>query len=273
MPDIGICGGPAYDLSTFMAVGLEASMRHLIVFFSVFGLFAIFGPSVNACTCASPGTPCEGYGRAAAVFVGTVTGRKETKSSKDEISLTPIAYKFAVEHSYLGVEGTEVEVFTGSGGGDCGYRFAAGKRYLVYAYRSENKLATSICSRTKLYAQASEDLAFLGNLSSTPKGATIYGQIIGATPGKKDVPALIAETLVRIEGEGVRREIRPDAEGRYRIAGLPPGKYKIALQLPDALTVNEAEREVSISDRGCASQNFYVQDNGRLSGRVIDAGK
>jgi Carboxypeptidase regulatory-like domain len=246
-------------------------MRHLIVFIGIFGLFAIFGPSVNACSCASPGTPCESYGHANAVFVGTVTGVSTEKRSKNETGWTPLAFKFAVEHSYLGVEGTEVEVFTGRGGGDCGFGFAVGKRYLVYAYRSENRLSTSICSRTTAYARATEDLAFLGNLSSAPKGATIYGQIIRGTPRKKEVPALSEDTLVKIEGEGVRREILPDADGRYRIAGLPPGKYKIALQLPDTLTVNLPEREVSISDRGCASQVFYVEDNGRLSGKVIDA--
>ena len=95
-------------------------MRHLIVFIGVFGLLAIFGPGVNACTCARPGTPCESYGSADAVFVGTVTGERKENRSKNEISCTPVAYKFAVEHSYLGVDGTEIEVFTGSGGGDCG---------------------------------------------------------------------------------------------------------------------------------------------------------
>ena len=270
MLDIGICGGPAYDF-VIKWVGLEAIMRHLIVFIGIFGLFAIFGPRVSACTCASPGTPCESYGGAEAVFVGTVTGISTEKRSKSETGWTPLAYKFAVEHSYLGVAGTDIEVFTGRGGGDCGFGFAVGKRYLVYAYRFENKLTTSICSRTRPYARATEDLAFLGNLSSAPKGATIYGQIIRGTPRKKDVPPLSEDTLLKIEGEGVRREIRPDADGRYRIEGLPPGKYKIALQLPDALTVNQPEREVSVSDRGCASQVFYIEDNGRMSGRVIDA--
>ena len=247
-------------------------MRYFILFVGFFGLLAIFGPGVNACTCARPGTPCESYGGADAVFVGTVTGvRSQKRTSKNEINWTPVAFKFAVENSYLGVDGTEVEVFTGRGGGDCGVAFGIGKRYLVYAYRSENKLSTSICSRTTLYARATEDLAFLGNLSSAPKGATIYGQIVRGTPRKKDVSAISQDMLVRIEGEGVRREIRPDAEGRYRIAGLPPGKFKIAVQLPETLIVNQPEREVSIADRGCASEDFYVQDNGRMNGRVIDA--
>ncbi len=247
-------------------------MRHLIVFISVLGLLAILSPGVNACTCARPGTPCESYGGADAVFVGTVIGvRNEDRSKENGFSLIALAFKFSVEHSYLGVDGTEVEVFTGRGGGDCGFGFGIGKRYLVYAYRSDNKLSTSICSRTTSYARATEDLAFLESLSSAPKGATIYGQIIRGTPRKKDVPALSEDTFVRIEGEGVRREIRPDADGRYRIAQLPPGKYKVTLQLPDALTVNQPEREVSISDRGCASQNFYIQDNGRMSGKVVDA--
>jgi hypothetical protein len=246
-------------------------MRHLIVFVGVLGLFAIFGPGVDACTCARRATPCESYGAAGAVFVGTVTGvRTENRSSKNEINWRPLAFKFTVEHSYLGVDGTAVEVFTGRGGGDCGLPFRIGERYLVYAYRYENKLSTSICSRTTPYNRATEDLAFLGNLSSAPKGATIYGQIIRGNLRKKEGPALSPDTIVRIEGEGVRREIRPDAEGRYQIAGLPPGKFKVSVQLSEVFTVSGPGREVTISDRGCASEDFYAQDNGRMSGRVID---
>jgi hypothetical protein len=37
------------------------------------------------------------------------------------------------------VGGTEVEVVTVNGGGDCGYDFTIGERYLVYAHVYNNK--------------------------------------------------------------------------------------------------------------------------------------
>jgi hypothetical protein len=53
-------------------------------------------------------------------------------------------------------------VGTGGGGGDCGYGFAAGEIYLVYAFERAGRLYTTICTRTRLVRDAAEDLASLG---------------------------------------------------------------------------------------------------------------
>jgi hypothetical protein len=243
----------------------------LIVIAATAVLFGVLSPSVHACTCAPPTLPCDAYGSAAAVFVGTPISVRQVDSG-NEANWPPKAVKFSVEQSYLGVEGTEVEVFTGMGGGDCGYYFQMGQRYLVYAYRNRNKiqLTTSICSRTTLFSPASEDIAFLGNLTSQPSDATIFGQIVRTTPLKKNGPPISEGIIVRIEGVDVRREIRPDPHGHYRLAGLAAGKYKVTLQLPDEFTAGQAVREVTITPRGCASVVFYINENGRISGRVVD---
>jgi len=250
-------------------------MRRVLLLLTVFAWFLTLGiENANACTCAGAGTPCESYGRAKAVFVGTVIGLRENRVSREvarkEDDWAPMIYKFSVEQSYLGVEGSEIEVFTGSGGGDCGYAFKNGQRYLVYAYPYLERLITSICTRTKPFSSANEDLAFLGNLSSAASGATIYGEVkLG--PSTKDEPKpLDASVSLTIEGENERKEIRPDAQGRFRLGGLRPGKFKVKLDLPDTLTVFQPERELTIADRGCASVIYYLSENGRVSGRVID---
>ena len=51
---------------------------------------------------------------------------------------------------------------TGHGAGDCGYPFAVGETYLVYARYLGPRLYTTICSRTRLLAQAGADLRALG---------------------------------------------------------------------------------------------------------------
>jgi 5-hydroxyisourate hydrolase-like protein (transthyretin family) len=247
-------------------------MRSLIVLIGVLVLCGVVSPTANACTCARPGTPCESYGAATAVFVGTATSAREAdRGNQKQIDWAPKAFKFSVEQSYLGVDGTEIEVFTGRGGGDCGYGFQIGERYLVYASRYENRLTTGICTRTKPFAQAADDIAFLGSLLSAAAGATIYGQIKREITSKKDSSPIGADVAVKIEGDGLRREVQTDPHGHYRVSGLPPGKFKITLQLPDALTAHQPEREVTVADRGCASVVFYIIDNGRLSGRVFDA--
>ena len=248
-------------------------MRYPIVATAILAWFAFTSPGARACSCFPPGTPCESFGSAAAVFSGTATSVRDPERPRPgEIRETPYMriFKFSVDQAYSGVDGTEVEVLTGNGGGDCGYRFTIGERYLVYAYVSENRLVTSICSRTKLFENADEDLEFLGNLSSATRGATIYGRVARAKGAKNDSP-LPSDVLINIEGDNVRREIRPDTEGRYRVTGLPAGHYKVTLKLPEKLIAERLEREIRVADRGCASVVYYISDNGRLSGKVLDA--
>jgi len=161
--------------------------------------------------------------------------------------------------------GTEIEVFTGYGGGDCGYEFKIGQRYLVYAYRHKEKLTTSICTRTKSFINANEDLAFLGTLPSSVPGVTIYGTVTHS-----ESEALGSDVLITIDGDSERKEIRPDGKGHFRVSGLRAGKYKVSVRLPETFTTWEPQRDVTVSDRGCASVLWHVTDNGRVTGRVVN---
>lgn len=244
-------------------------MRSVVVLLGILIVVFLSTPNVNACSCGGTGPPCESYGSAAAVFVGRVVAVREIDRSKERDDWTPLAYKFSVEQSYLGVPGSEIEVFTGRGGGDCGYEFKTGERYLVYANLYNGKLVTGICMRTKPFSAAREDLAFLGTLATATPGVTIHGGILNRE-GKSE-PPLDPDILITIEGESVQREIRPDAEGKFRVSGLRAGKYKVSIHLPETLTTWKEEHEITVADRGCAAVGWYVVDNGRVSGRVINA--
>src|SRR5881409_1090518 len=72
------------------------------------------------------------------------------------------AVRISLDQIFRGVEGGEVEVLTGFGGGDCGCGFKQAQQYLVYAYRSDDgQLRTSICTRTKSISEADDDLAYI----------------------------------------------------------------------------------------------------------------
>lgn len=248
-------------------------MRLVVVLLGILFVVSLSNQTVNACSCGGSGTPCESYGKASAVFVGTVVAVRENERPQkpdrnNDVYWPPMAYKFSVEQSYLGVAGTEVEVFTGYSGGDCGYEFKTGQRYLVYALRNQDKLITSICTRTRSFSNATEDLAFLGTLSSAAQGVTIYGGIMNR---EGESEPLSPDILFTIEGESERKEIRPDAEGRFLISGLRAGKYKLGVKLPETLTTWKYEHEITVAERGCASVGWYVTDNGRVTGRVINA--
>ena len=139
--------------------------RVLRNFTSLFLFGLLFIPETgNACDCDLPRADRslrqqvrEARKNARAVFTGTVL--EITKLPND----LKVTVKFKVRESWKGVRSAEARVFTGQGGGDCGYKFEKGKEYLVYAYkRSDSGLETNICQRTALLTEAAEDLKVLG---------------------------------------------------------------------------------------------------------------
>jgi hypothetical protein len=68
--------------------------------------------------------------------------------------------EIAVLKNWKGPEDKNIEVFSAENSAMCGYPFEANKEYLVFA-TGEEKLNVSLCSRTKLISDASEDLAHL----------------------------------------------------------------------------------------------------------------
>lgn len=124
---------------------------------------------------------------------------------------------FQVRKVWKGDVGTSVVVQTGShasrdcGVGNCGYKFEAGKSYLVFAYQGEwgsapsdhtfpvtpsASIVTDKCTRTKLLSQASADLAALGQARLPTTGS---GQF-----DTREVLMLAAMTAVLI-GSMLRR--------------------------------------------------------------------
>ena len=74
-----------------------------------------------------------------------------------------------VENSWKERLPKEVVLFTGRGGGDCGYRFEVGEDYLVYAYDfSGTVLGTNICQRTMPLSGGADDLRILGKPKHKP---------------------------------------------------------------------------------------------------------
>lgn len=241
---------------------------------------ALSGARASACGCMGKGTPCEAFGDAAAVFVGTVTsveGGSRRQKPDGELDFKPRLVRFAVEQSFLGGAGAETEVATGLGGMDCGYPFAKGATYLVYAYKTgekDERLYTSTCSRTAPVARADEDLAYLRGAGGPANGFTVTAKVIRRAPylgPDRQWPSVpMGGAALSLEGAGLNAGGRADADGQYRFAGLRPGEYKLRLQLPDELISYKAERVVKAGQRGCVQEVFYVTDNGRVSGRITD---
>jgi hypothetical protein len=78
--------------------------------------------------------------------------------------------KFDIDEAWKGASDQAV-VYTGTGGGDCGYPFEIGRKYLVYAsLQKEGWLYAGICGETKSLSEAGGDVSVLDGLRLNDSG-------------------------------------------------------------------------------------------------------
>ena len=129
-------------------------MRTRLLFVvAVLGCLGTTEARLSACECVGPISPCVAYGNAQAIFIGQaleITPVEPPPKGQTPLPFMNRRVSFKVTESLRGGVDDTVEVYTGSGGGDCGFGFAKGKSYLVYAHRSPTgQLTTGICARTR----------------------------------------------------------------------------------------------------------------------------
>jgi hypothetical protein len=238
-------------------------------------LMTALAPDASACSCGASGPPCQNYFQVDAVFLGTV----QTISTIDVAGDPPYprrVVRFAVTRAFKGIQGTSVEVTTGIGGGDCGFKFEKGGRYLVYARRTKDgsRLATSICSRTRPVAKADEDLRYLDDLPASGAGARVYGTIthwehdLAEGHGVSRGPA--PGVYVVLQGPGGVFTTTSDHQGGYEIGGIPPGSYELRAQPPEPFSRRDPPWELELRDpRECFQADFGVRYDGRIRGSIV----
>ena len=255
----------------------------LILTFALF-IVGLCGVDARACSCAfGGGAPCQEYWRVDAVFAGTVVGSSKIDVD-DGYKHTMRLLRMTVEQPIRGMQAAEVDVVTGWGGGDCGYGFKMGERYLVYAHRrKDNRLSTSICTRTRPIAEAADDFAFIRGLATASQNGVVFGKV-----GKRNHHwkqgenwyKPVADAELTIEGEAAQYQAQSDAEGNFRVSDVLPGKYVVKLKLPPGLIRNSlqkdagattVENEVEVAAYGCAESWFILEADTRVRGRVVDA--
>ncbi|RTE11448.1 LPXTG cell wall anchor domain-containing protein [Paenibacillus whitsoniae] len=173
----------------------------LLMTFVVSSILVIYFPSrVQACSCALPSSAQDQLSRSQAVFAGRVMGVKEQRFLNGGMAK---AVRFEVSRVWKGEAASEIIIYTGSGGGDCGFDFKEGQEYLVYAnpssmYGDKELLVTIICDRTKQLSQAQEDLAVLGEGRLPTKQVNLAWEYFQLSPFSWTV--LIGAAVVVIGG-------------------------------------------------------------------------
>lgn len=241
--------------------------------FFVFALLAAREPGL-ACSCGGGGPICNSYWNTKAVFVGRVIKihPQIVHLSRPEGEFdVPGGYliDFEVTEAFRGVTSKQITIRTGTGGGDCGFQFAEGKDYVVFANR--DPLSTGTCSNTSRLDQFKGRIEELRKVASAPPGGRLYGTVRETKADHRDtwIPnARLKGITVTAKGPTTLKTIT-DENGGFSFNGIPGGEYIVGADLPGRIYV-KPER-AAVPARGCAELNFFAQPNTYIRGRVTNA--
>lgn len=257
--------------------------RQLTLALAVVAFVAGVPAGAEVCSCLTPGPSCQATWEADAVFVAqvleiqTLPRRPYRPGDVPEFGMAK-RVRVRVVEAFRGGASGDIDLYTGAGGGDCGYDFTANETYLIYGNSSEQgRLTTGICSRTRAIEDADEDLAYLRN-DARRDGvfSSIFGSAVDVDAGPRVGDAASREPVedVHVVAESTRDrfEARTARDGTYSIP-VPPGRYRISADLATpGVFVGVRWPEVEVRDaRGCARSDFYVRSDGRIAGRIVDA--
>jgi len=218
---------------------------------------------VAACDCVNAGPPCKAFKATPNVFTGRVTriSTIQVELQKGE-SYPQNLVVLEIDRNYRGQEGkSTVEVVTGHGGGDCGFLFEEGKRYLVYAYPhpATGKLYTGICQRTRLLSEAAEDLEYLAKKDDPAHGAGIEGSVEQLSRDQHnitEVVGMLGGVPLEIVGNGGRWTAVAGNDGKFRVWGLKPGSYRITAMWGKKFVAES--QTVKLDPSSCAEVRFLA---------------
>lgn len=245
--------------------------------FAITLLFFVAGEMQASCSGVVQHPPCAEFWRADAVFIATATEVQTKPGSGD--GGVPITARLKIEEVFKGIKEKEF-VFESN---DCGFQFKQGEKYLVYAHRRNNKLNIQIRhTRTKLLAEATDDLEYLHSLQRGEPQAQIVGKVGQQTTDVKQnrknvsfdnewsfIGSPMVNTKVFAKGKEQTYETFSDAKGEYKFFGLPFGEYEIWADYPAYF---ESKKIQAITKKeGCGIGNIYATRKGSISGRVTDA--
>lgn len=202
-------------------------------------------------------------------------------SSRDELrnawmmGMLPRRVRFRVSEWIDGNSGQEFELFTDDS--DCGYRFEAGREYLVVSWQPKETTTwwTGACSRNAPVEsdRAVQDLRALRAFrDGRPLAPRIYGQIYDrrhrqpsdtVTPGPADF-------IIRLTGPSSEKEIRPDDEGRFSFDNLAPASHRIEVVASGA---RGDAQEIDLSHDRCYEAEVVIEpDSNGMEYTILGGG-
>ncbi len=223
-----------------------------------------------ACSCTISGPPCQATWQATDVFAAEVLDVETETMERDGFTF-PIRrrVRLRVESSWHGEASGEVALVTGGGGGDCGYEFVEGRRYLVYAQRAGDRLTTNSCTRTRPLDDAQEDLTYLESLTSAARRGQVVGRVRRSLSSERMETEPVPGYTVRVRHDAGLSQVTTDAAGRYEVTGVPVGPVRVEVDLPAGEHARSQSSELH-DERGCAAVDFTVIPGAAMTVRMVN---
>lgn len=248
--------------------------------FAVLGLLAWAPTLLHACSCVGIASGCDRtWSPGETIFLGMTIAMDRLPQPDPGVFLSSYAARFSVEDSVraVGPVGSEVVVYTGVGGGDCGYPFVPGMSYLVYASRSaDGRLHAGICSPTRPAVMAGAVLRELHALRDGRLPDRFFGMVGMAPDGFRfedlvDSRSLAGIPVRAIESHGTSYDTLTDDLGTYAFATLPDGSYTIQADLPPGFAKPKQPLAAVLKpdDSGC-HVDWLAHPDGQINGTVVD---
>ena len=193
-----------------------------------------------ACSCRGPDL-CDPRYFADSDFIGEVLWKIPVPSVGED-SHGYMSVRMRVIESFRGSQkiGDSVTVHTGFGGGDCGFPFKVGGRYLIDAWNREGKMSTGICNRTTSLERGQADIRILRLIAAHQPLPQLAGELsVASGPhGESSHPLAGVGVTLRSENGTAASTVVADAGGYFQFDGVPQGRYRLTLNLPRTLSVN-----------------------------------
>jgi len=254
----------------------------LVAFTTTVGLL-IHPVAAQACSCMDRGPACQAFWITDAVFDATVESLEQTMREESvgglerPLMIREHLVKMSVRQAWKGVQPGPLDVMTSGSGASCGFEFKVGKRYLVFALKRafDGRWTTSICTQTQEYDGTGEAADFLASLVAPRRGGRVLGPVTASQhvfDPTRPTAARPVETRVQLTGGGQERTA-VSASGRFEFGALPPGPYRIQLQMPQGFSTYQEIRDVEIANvYGCAQANYFLSPAGAITGRTVGSG-
>jgi carboxypeptidase family protein len=232
----------------------------------------------EGCSCVTGIPPCQTVWNATGVVEATVTAIDSVESAPMWDGGPPMRERrVRLQNVQARIGNGTDEVVTGFGGGDCGYDFTVGTRYLIVFHRrpTDGKMTASICSPTQPASWPSAFRSYLDGLSTPSPGATVSGKVWllrGAVDfsGQRNEP--LPGVQVRLNGP-VQQQAQSGRDGEFRFERLPAGDYTLVSELPSGRGELSPIRPSTLTlpnTHACGAVTLTTAVNGRIEGTVVD---